>query len=95
MKIKQLVGRMNMKQQVGRTNGFVLGFFSWSNNHQCANRAKGSWGMAWVVLGFFSKWTVQINQQRERTARDKINGSRIKLTIATLIQRYNMAIVSS
>jgi hypothetical protein len=26
MKIKQLVGRMKMKQQVGRTNGFVLGF---------------------------------------------------------------------
>ena len=25
MKMKQLVGRMKMKQRVGRTNGFILG----------------------------------------------------------------------
>jgi hypothetical protein len=85
MKIKQLVGRMKMKQREGRTNGFVLGFFSGSNSRQCTNRAEGSWGMAQVVLGFFSKWTVQIDRQRERTARDKRNNIRIKLTIATLI----------
>jgi hypothetical protein len=45
-------GRSNMKQQrVGRTNGFVLGFFSWSNHRQGADRARGELGMAGVLLG--------------------------------------------
>ena len=95
MKMKQLVGRMKMKQRVGRTNGFILRFFSGSNSRQCADRAKGSWGTDRAVLGFFSKQTVQIDRQREWTARDKVNSIRIKPTIATLIQHYNMAIVSS
>jgi hypothetical protein len=30
---EQLVGRMKMKQWLGRTNGFVLGVFSGSNSY--------------------------------------------------------------
>ena len=86
---------MKMKQWVGRTNGFVLEFFSGSNSRQCADKAEGTWGTDQAVLGFFSKRTVQIDRQRERTARDKVNSIRIKPTIATLIQCYNMGIVSS
>jgi hypothetical protein len=66
---------------VRRTNGFVLGFFSGSNSRQYADRGKGSWGTDRAVLGFFSKRTVQIDRQRERTTRDKVNSIRIKLTI--------------
>jgi hypothetical protein len=52
MKMKQQVGRMRMKQQlVGRTNGFVLGFFSWSNHHQGIDRTQGELGMGQVLLG--------------------------------------------
>ena len=43
---------------------------------------------------FVAKRTVQIDRQQERMARDKLNSVRIKPTIATLIQRYNTAIVS-
>jgi hypothetical protein len=46
------VERMRMKQQrVGRTNGFVLGFFSWSNCHQGADRTRGELGTGWALLG--------------------------------------------
>ena len=58
-------------------------------------QGRGELGMDRVVLGFFSKWTVQIDQQREQTARDKVNSIHIKPAIATLIQRYNTAIVST
>jgi hypothetical protein len=52
MKMKQRVGRMKIKQQwVGRTNGFILGFFSWSNYHQGADRTRGELGMGWALLG--------------------------------------------
>jgi hypothetical protein len=44
---------------------------------------------------FFSKRTVQIHWQREQMTQDKINNIRIKPTIATLIQRYNAAIINS
>ena len=44
---------------------------------------------------FVAKWTVQIDRQRERTARDMVNNIRIKPTIATLIQHYNTVIKSS
>jgi hypothetical protein len=43
---------------------------------------------------FVAKRMVQIDRQRERTTRDKLNSVCIKLTIAMLIQRYNTMIVS-
>jgi hypothetical protein len=47
MKMKQRVEKMKMRQRrVERTNGFVLGFFSWSNRRQGADRAQGSWERA-------------------------------------------------
>ena len=53
---------------------------------------EGSW--EWVGASrFVDKQTVQIDRQRERMARDKLNNVHIKPTIATLIQRYNKAIV--
>ena len=39
------------QQRVGRTNGFVLGFFSWSNRRQGADKAQGELGMGRVLLG--------------------------------------------
>jgi hypothetical protein len=45
MKMKQQVERMRIKQQrVRRTNGFVLGFFSWSNHRQGTDRTRGELG---------------------------------------------------
>jgi len=50
--MKQRVGRMKMKQQwVGRTNGFVLRFFSWLNHRQGADRARGELGTDRALLG--------------------------------------------
>jgi hypothetical protein len=84
MKMKQRVGRMKMKQQwVGRTNEFVLGFFSWSNHRQGTNRTRGELGMG-PASRFVVKRTVQIDRQREQTSRDNLTSVRIKLTIATL-----------
>ena len=49
---EELVGRMKMKQQhVERTNGFVLGFFSWSNRRQGTDRARGELGTGRLLLG--------------------------------------------
>jgi hypothetical protein len=48
MKMKQYVGRMKMEQQwVGRTNVFVLGFFSWLNRRQGTDRTREELGMGW------------------------------------------------
>jgi hypothetical protein len=50
--MKQQVGRMKMKQQqVGRTNGFILGFFSWSNRRQGADRVRGEFRTGRALLG--------------------------------------------
>jgi hypothetical protein len=43
---------------------------------------------------FVAKQMVEIDRQQERMAWDKLNSVRIKPTIATLIQCYNMVIVS-
>jgi hypothetical protein len=48
----QRVERMRMKQQrVGRTNGFVLGFFSWSNRRQGTDSTQGELGTGRALLG--------------------------------------------
>jgi hypothetical protein len=55
---------------------------------------EGSWEWSGAPR-FVAKQMVQIDRQRERTVWDKLNSVRIKLIIAMLIQRYNIAIVSS
>jgi len=83
-----------MKQGVGRTKRFVLGFFSWSNCRQGANWGRGELGNGPNSSRFLAKRTIQIDWRRERTAWDKLNSIRVKPTIATLIQCYNTVIVS-
>ena len=57
-----------MKQQrVGRTNGFVLGFCSWSNCHQGANRTRGELGMGQALLGLLPNgWSRLIGSENRR-----------------------------
>jgi hypothetical protein len=84
------VEKIRMKQQqMGRTNGFVLGFLVGRTAAKAPTRGELGMGQALVA-----KWTVQIDRQQERTTQDKLNSVRIKPTIATLIQCYIMAIVS-
>jgi hypothetical protein len=83
-----------MKQRVGRTNRLLLGFFSWSNRSQGADRGQGELGDGPDDSRFVAKWTVQIDRQRERTVQDKLNSIHIKPTIVALIQCYNMVIIS-
>ena len=65
MKMKQRVDRIKMKQQrVERTNGFVLGGFSWSNSRQGADRARGELGTGRVLLGLLPNgWSRLINSE--------------------------------
>jgi hypothetical protein len=85
---------MKMKQRVGRTNRFLLGFFSWLNHSQGIDRGQGELGDGPDDSRFVAKWTVQIDQQQERMVQDKLNNIHIKPTICALIQCYNMVIIS-
>ena len=42
------------QQQVGRTNGFVLGFFSWSDGRKGAGRPRGELGTGQELLDLLS-----------------------------------------
>jgi hypothetical protein len=66
--MKQRVERMKMKQQwVGRTNGFLLEFFSWSNRRQGADRTRGELGTGRALLGFLpNEWSRLIGSENER-----------------------------
>jgi hypothetical protein len=49
---------MKMKQWVGRTSRFVLGFFSWLNHCQGTDRGQGELGNETGGSRFIAKWTV-------------------------------------
>jgi hypothetical protein len=57
-----------MKQQwVGRTNEFVLVFYSWLNHHQGAYRTRGELGMGRALLGLLpNRWSRLIDSENER-----------------------------
>jgi hypothetical protein len=59
-----------------------------------ADRGRGELGNERGASKFVGKRTLQIDQQRERTAWDKLNSICVKPTIATLVPQFNTAIVS-
>ena len=53
--------------RVGRTNGFILGFFSWSNRRHATDRARGELGMGRALLGLLpNRWSKLIGSENRR-----------------------------